>query len=70
VVALESIEFFHASEEVNAAHVRDLAQSIKAVGDWLVPIPIECRTGLVMDGNHRLRVARMLGLRRLPASRP
>ncbi|WP_269633197.1 ParB N-terminal domain-containing protein [Pelomonas sp. BJYL3] len=65
-VALEAIDFFRATEAVDPQRVRELTDSIVASGHWLVPIPVEHRTGLVMDGNHRLRAARLLGLRRLP----
>src|SRR6478752_1779855 len=66
VVAVRPIEFFRPSEEVDAAHVRRLAEEVRRSGQWLAPLPVEEDTGLVMDGNHRLQVARLLGLRRLP----
>ena len=66
VVAVRPIEFFRPSEEVDAAHVRQLADEVRRSGHWLAPLPVEAGTGLVMDGNHRLQVARLLGLRRLP----
>jgi hypothetical protein len=66
VVAVRPIEFFRPSEEVDAGHVRRLAQEVLRSGHWLAPLPVEADSGLVMDGNHRLHVARLLGLRRLP----
>src|SRR6516165_10541915 len=66
VVAVRPIEFFRPSEEVDAAHVRRLADEVRRSGTWLAPLPVEAGSGLVMDGNHRLQVARLLGLRRLP----
>jgi hypothetical protein len=66
VVAVRPIEYFRPSEEVDAAHVRQLAQEVLRSGHWLTPLPVEADSGLVMDGNHRLHVARLLGLRRLP----
>jgi hypothetical protein len=66
VVAVRPIEFFRPSEEVDAMHVRRLADEVLRSGTWLAPLPVEAGTGLVMDGNHRLHVARLLGLRRLP----
>jgi hypothetical protein len=66
VVALRPIEFFRASEEVDADHVHQLAEEVRRSGQWLAPLPVEAASGLVMDGNHRLQVARLLGLRRLP----
>ncbi|MED5619420.1 ParB N-terminal domain-containing protein [Ideonella sp. BN130291] len=66
VVAIRTIEFFQATEQVDEDHVRQLARTIHLQGHWLAPMPIESSTGLVMDGNHRLQAARLLGLRRLP----
>ncbi len=66
VVAIRPIESLRATEQVDHGKVRQLAASIRRQGHWLVPLPIEARTGLVMDGNHRLRAAALLGLRRLP----
>ena len=33
---------------------------------WIAPIPIDKGTGIVMDGNHRVRAGRLLGLTHLP----
>jgi hypothetical protein len=66
LVAIRPLDFFRASEEVDRARVVALAESIRAAGCWSVPLPVERDTGLVMDGNHRLRVAHRLGLKRLP----
>jgi hypothetical protein len=66
VVAVRPIGFFRPSEEVDAGHVRRLAEEVQRSGLWLAPLPVEAGSGLVMDGNHRLRVAQLLGLRRLP----
>lgn len=66
VVAVRPIDFFRPSEEVDTIHVRRLADEVRRSGHWLAPLPVEADSGLVMDGNHRLQVARLLGLRRLP----
>ncbi|AXV78924.1 MULTISPECIES: ParB N-terminal domain-containing protein [Ralstonia solanacearum species complex] len=65
-VALRPAAFFMPSEEVDADHVRRLADTIRATGLWTTPIPIERDTGIVMDGNHRVRAAALLGLHHLP----
>ncbi|CBJ40077.1 putative transcriptional regulators (plasmid) [Ralstonia solanacearum CMR15] len=65
-VALRPTAFFMPSEEVDADHVRRLADAIRATGLWTTPIPIERDTGIVMDGNHRIRAAALLGLHHLP----
>jgi ParB-like nuclease family protein len=66
IVAIRPIELFQPTEQVDFEKVRQLALTIRLQGHWLVPVPIESRTGLVMDGNHRLHAAKLLGLRRLP----
>lgn len=66
VVAIRPIELFQATEHVDEKKVRQLAVTIRLQGHWLAPVPIESRTGLVMDGNHRLQAARVLGLRWMP----
>jgi hypothetical protein len=66
VLAIRPIEFFRASEHVDEDHVRMLAAGIKAAGVWTAPVPVEAGSGFVMDGNHRLAVARRLNLRCLP----
>lgn len=65
-VAIKPVSFLRASERVDEAHVCGLAAVIREAGDWTMPIPVERQSGIVMDGNHRLRAAAMLGLRYLP----
>ena len=66
VLALRSLDTLRASEQVLDERVRALASRIQHEGRWLAPLPIDEASGVVMDGNHRLRAARQLGLRRLP----
>lgn len=65
-VALKPVSFLRASEKVDEAHACRLACAIREAGEWTTPIPVERETGIVMDGNHRLRAAVLLGLRHLP----
>ncbi|MFP4592165.1 transcriptional regulator [uncultured Ralstonia sp.] len=65
-VALRPAAFFVPSEEVDAGAVHRLAAGIAHAGVWTTPIPIERGTGIVMDGNHRIRAAALLGLHHLP----
>jgi ParB-like chromosome segregation protein Spo0J len=66
VIALRPLARLQASEQVHPDRVQALAQRIRDEGRWLAPLPIDEASGLVMDGNHRLRAAHLLGLRRLP----
>ncbi|GLU31271.1 ParB N-terminal domain-containing protein [Trinickia caryophylli] len=65
-IAVKPISFLQASEVVDENHVSELAAVIREAGRWTTPIPIDTETGIVMDGNHRLRAAAMLGLSYLP----
>lgn len=66
LVVFRPIELSLPSEEVDERHVDRLAEIILKADIWIHPIPVERRSGIVTDGNHRFRVAGMLGLRYLP----
>jgi ParB-like chromosome segregation protein Spo0J len=65
-VSIKPIDFFRASEEVDEAMAHALAATILDMGRWQAPLPVEAHSGIVMDGNHRIRAAALLGLRYLP----
>lgn len=65
-VVLTEIAAIRPSEEVNEVHARQLAREIATQKTWLAPIPIDRATGVVMDGNHRVRAGYLLGLTHLP----
>lgn len=69
VVRLEKISSLRQSEEVNNETVSSLSEDILSEGIWTTVIPAEWESGWIMDGNHRLNVARHLGLRYLPVIR-
>ena len=66
LVVLTDIATIRPSEEVDEASVVQLAERIASQAMWIAPIPIEKATGVVMDGNHRVRAGRLLGLTHLP----
>lgn len=66
-IELTAIDTLRASEAVDEDHARALARDILSQQLWRTALPIERGSGLVMDGNHRLFAARLLGLRRIPA---
>jgi hypothetical protein len=49
--------------------VRWLRDKIVAEGHWIKPVALENRHDLVLDGQHRMEVARELGLKRIPVVR-
>lgn len=65
-VEMTPIGFLRASEAIDTGHARQLASSITEQRSWCLPLPVERGSGLVMDGNHRLFAARLLGLSHVP----
>lgn len=54
-------------EEFDEERVKLLTEKIRNDGCWTVPIMIEKKNNLVLDGQHRLEAAKRLGLSRIPA---
>ena len=63
---LIDIEDIVETEEHDPKRVVDLADQIELEGTWTVPIALEETTLAVMDGHHRLNVAKMLCFKRVP----
>lgn len=68
-VEVQSVEVsqLHGIEEFGAERVGTLLHEITQLGIWTVPIIVSKGTNLVLDGQHRLEVAKRLGLSHLPA---
>lgn len=54
------------TEEINRDRAVSLSQKIKQDGTWTRPLFIELTKFVIMDGHHRLFVAGLLGLARVP----
>ena len=65
-IELTAIDTLRASEAIDEGHARALARDILSQQQWRTALPVERGSGLVMDGNHRLFAARLLGLRQIP----
>lgn len=61
VAALRHIEGF------SARRVAWLHKKVLADGRWLKPIALDESHHLVLDGQHRMEVAKLMGLRQVPA---
>ncbi|MDY7579985.1 transcriptional regulator [Herbaspirillum sp. RTI4] len=61
-VVLKPLSFLRRSEQVDDENVRRLAATISAEDIWTSPLPVERDTGIIMDGNHRICAASLLGL--------
>ena len=65
-VAIRPLDELVVTEMVETEYCLLLAERIQAAGYWTDPIPVDRRSGLILDGNHRYHAARRLGLARLP----
>ena len=54
-------------EEFDPERVLHLKEKVLADNAWNVPLIVEKKNHLVLDGQHRTEVAKMLGLKRVPA---
>ncbi len=54
------------TEEHNHDDMCSLAEMIKSMGFWTVPIAVEHSKFAIMDGHHRYNAAKKLGLKRIP----
>jgi hypothetical protein len=65
-VSLVPVDQLRPSEECNDGRVKALAAKIGQEGFWSAPLLIEAEHRIVMDGHHRLSVARALQLSVVP----
>lgn len=63
---LVPIERLRHIEDYGRKRVIWLKEKILSEGVWTVPLKIDDEYGLVMDGQHRMEVAKMLGLTVVP----
>lgn len=66
-VELVRVSDMHGIEEFDPARADVLENKVKAEGRWTVPVIIAQKGCLVLDGQHRLEVARRMGLSKIPA---
>lgn len=53
-------------EAFDSERVKELYEKIKTDGVWDVPLIVERKTGLVLDGQHRLEAAKAFGFYKIP----
>ena len=66
-VQLVPVEGLKHIEEHDDDRVQALREKIETEGKWDTPIIIEQKDHLVLDGQHRMEVAKLMGLKRIPA---
>lgn len=69
VIELVSVVSLIHIESFSRKRVRWLANKIQRQGVWSVPIALDLEHNLVLDGQHRMEVAKTLGLKVIPAIR-
>jgi hypothetical protein len=63
---LLSLDRIQETEEHDFIRANQLADAIRELGFWTVPIAIEHSTFAIMDGHHRFNAAKFLNLARVP----
>ena len=63
---LLSLDRLQETEEHDFIRANQLADAIRELGFWTVPIAIEHSTLAIMDGHHRFNAAKLLNLSRVP----
>lgn len=66
-VELLEVSSLNGIEAYNPDRVSTLMKEIEASGIWTVPIVVARKGNLVLDGQHRLEVAKRMKLKRIPA---
>ena len=66
-IQLVDIDFLKHPEGYGKNRVEWLKNKIEAEGVWTKPICIDGENGIVMDGQHRMEVAKKMGLSQVPA---
>ena len=69
VIELVPVELLVHIEGHSKKRVTWLAAKIRDEGVWTKPLAIDAKHHLVLDGQHRMEVARLLKLRRVPVVR-
>lgn len=67
VVELISTEGLQHIEDFDPQRVAELKEKIKKEALWTVPIIVEKKNKMVLDGQHRMEVAKAMGLKQIPA---
>ena len=60
------IELLRSHERVISEHVKEVVELVLAFEGFKHPVLVDARTFTVLDGHHRLEVARLLGLKYVP----
>jgi ParB-like chromosome segregation protein Spo0J len=63
---LLSLDRIQETEEHDFIRANQLADAIRELGFWTVPIAIEHSMLAIMDGHHRFNAAKLLNLARVP----
>ncbi|MGE5486001.1 MAG: ParB N-terminal domain-containing protein [Ignavibacteriales bacterium] len=54
-------------EEVDEGHLRELTEEIRRDGVLRQPVVVDARSGVILDGHHRVRALKGLGCTLIPA---
>lgn len=66
-VQMVSVDGLRHIEGWDEERAKRLTEKIRHEGVWNVPVIVDKKDGLVLDGQHRLETAKLLGLKKIPA---
>jgi choline kinase len=66
-VELVDVSFMKGIEAYSEERVKELMEKIRTENKWTVPVIIEQKYHLVLDGQHRLEASKRLGIKKIPA---
>lgn len=66
-IEMVEVDWLKHIEGFSTKRVQWLKNKIVGKGIWNKPVALDSEHGLVLDGQHRMEVARALGLKRIPA---
>jgi len=66
-IKLIPVDVLRHIEEFSEKRVKRLMKKIEADGIWITPLCVEASSHAVMDGQHRMDVAKRLNLKHVPA---
>lgn len=64
---LMRLKFLHAHEKTNPARLAKLRKQLSCSGVLKKPILVDSKSGVILDGHHRVSILKELGLRFIPA---